>query len=116
MTEKMNPIADPSRQSSRWPLLHAWLIVATLDITAAVIQTLAGGSSLEQLGQYIASGVFGRRAFEGGTTFAVMGYVFHYGIALGWTILFYLIHPRLKAIDRRHWAAAGMDGIGQEKD
>lgn len=103
----MNPTSDTSSNSSRWPLLRAWLVVASLDIAAAIIQTLVGGASLERLGQYIASGVFGQRAFGGGTTFALVGYIFHYGIALGWTILFFLIHPRLKAF-ARSWIIIGI--------
>lgn len=76
-------------------LLKAWLIVGTLDITAAIIQTLIAGGNITRLMQYIASGVFGPASFEGGTAFAVMGLAFHYVVAFGWTTLFFLIYPRL---------------------
>ncbi|MFZ2905765.1 MAG: hypothetical protein WAZ98_06135 [Cyclobacteriaceae bacterium] len=78
------------------PILLAGLIVGTLDITAAIIQTLiAGGDPMKML-QFIASGVFGREAFEGGTIYSFYGLFFHYCIATGWTILFFLIYPKLK--------------------
>jgi hypothetical protein len=76
-------------------LVRAWLIVGTLDIIAAIIQTFIGGGNITRLMQYIASGVFGPAAFEGGTAYAVMGLAFHYVVALGWSTLFFLIYPRL---------------------
>ncbi|MBL7852105.1 MAG: hypothetical protein JNN04_14480 [Cyclobacteriaceae bacterium] len=95
------------RSPSKWPLSKAWLVVATLDILAAIVQTLAGGGNLSRLGQYIASGVFGRSAFEGGVTYALMGYVFHYGIAFGWTALFYVVYPRVNLL-HRNWVITGV--------
>lgn len=76
-------------------ILISWLLVGSLDILAAIMQTLIGGGSILRLMQYIASGVFGAVAFEGGLGYAVAGLVFHYGIALAWTILFYIAYPRL---------------------
>jgi len=76
-------------------ILISWLLVGTLDILAAIIQTLIGGGSILRLMQFIASGAFGAAAFEGGVGYAVAGLVLHYCIALGWTILFYVAYPRL---------------------
>lgn len=76
-------------------ILSAWLLAGTLDITAAIIQTLLAGGSITRLMQYIASGVFGTAAFDGGMPYAVMGLGFHYLIAFGWSFLFLLIYPKL---------------------
>lgn len=76
-------------------LIKGWLLAGTLDITAAIIQTLIGGGSIMRLMQYIASGAFGSAAFEGGMTYAVLGLLFHYVIAFGWSFLFLLIYPKL---------------------
>jgi hypothetical protein len=100
-----NPSTPPGQAQT--PLLHAWLVVATLDIAAAIAQTLAGGGSLSRLGQYIASGIFGARAFEGGAAYAALGYAFHYGIALGWAVLFYSIYPHMRIV-RRSWIFTGV--------
>jgi hypothetical protein len=76
-------------------LIKAWLVVGTLDIAAAIFQTLVAGGSITKLMQYIASGVFGPASFDGGMPYAVMGLTFHYVIALGWSTVFFLIYPRL---------------------
>jgi hypothetical protein len=77
-------------------IVSAWLIVGTLDILAAMIQTAMAGGNQVRLFQYIASGVFGPSAFEGGTGIALLGLLFHYFIALTWTVLFFLAYPRLR--------------------
>lgn len=79
----------------KWAILISWLLVGSLDILAAIMQTLIGGGSILRLMQYIASGAFGAVAFEGGVGYAVSGLVIHYSIALTWTVLFYLAYPRL---------------------
>jgi len=76
-------------------LIKGWLIVGTLDIIAAIIQTLMAGGSITRLMQYIASGVFGTAAFEGGMTYAVLGLAFHYVVAFGWSFLFLMVYPKL---------------------
>lgn len=80
--------------------LLAWVIVGTLDIAAAFVQTLAmGGDPLIVL-RFIASGVFGETAFSGGNSFAVLGLVFHYGIAMLWTLFFFLVYRHLRSFLR----------------
>lgn len=74
----------------------SWLLVGTLDILAAIIQTLIAGASIERLMRYIASGIFGETAFTGGAWYPVAGLIFHYLIAFSWTILFYLLYPKLR--------------------
>lgn len=76
-------------------VLVPWLIVGTLDIIAAMIQTALAGGNQVRLFQYIASGVYGASAFDGGVGIAALGLLFHYGIALTWTIFFFIIYPRL---------------------
>lgn len=88
----------PDRVEAAFPVraaLAAWLVVGTLDIAAAIIQTLLAGGTITRLMQYIASGVFGPASFEGGVAYAVMGLALHYVIALGWSMLFFLVYPRL---------------------
>jgi uncharacterized membrane protein YagU involved in acid resistance len=77
-------------------ILGAWLIVGTLDLAAAMIQTIINNGSIVKLLQFIASGVFGVEAFVGGATTAVYGTLFHYGIALMWTVIFFMAYPVFK--------------------
>ncbi len=78
-------------------ILAAWLIAGTLDISSAIINFLiTSKSSLLGLFQYIASGVFGSSAFNGGLSMALAGLVFHYFIALSWTVIYFFLYPHLK--------------------
>lgn len=100
--------ADNSRVRTMW---LAWLIVGTLDITAAVIQTLINGGNPLMMLKFIASGVFGPAAFAGGNGYAVMGLLFHYIIAGIWTWLFFLLYPRLRFLQENVWVTMIVYGL-----
>jgi hypothetical protein len=90
-------------------ILSAGLVVGTLDISAAIIQTLINKRDVIRLFQFIASGVFGTaRSFSGGLIFALYGLIFHYFIALSWTVLFFMVYPKLKFLSRNKI----MTGVG----
>lgn len=78
----------------------AWLIAGTLDITAAVIQTLINGRNPLMMLKFIASGVFGIAALQGGNGYAILGLLFHYAIAGIWTWFFFLLYPRLEVLQK----------------
>ncbi|MBL7992677.1 MAG: hypothetical protein JNN25_14655 [Candidatus Kapabacteria bacterium] len=80
-------------------ILQAWLVVGSLDITAAIIHfLLRGGTSPLRLLQFVASGAMGQDAFTGGMTSGAVGLLFHYCIALIWTILFFLAAAKLPVL------------------
>ncbi|MGV8093560.1 MAG: hypothetical protein AB2L24_17000 [Mangrovibacterium sp.] len=81
-------------------ILFAGLLTGTLDILAAIIQTYLYGGNPVKMFQYITSGVFGEKSFAGGLTYAFYGLAFHYAIAFAWTILFFLIYPKMKFLKR----------------
>ena len=81
-------------------IAKSWLIVATLDILAAFIQTWLYGRNPIKVLNYIASGVFGQSAIEGTWHYGLYGLIFHYFIALSWTTLFFLMYPRLKFLSK----------------
>lgn len=81
-------------------ILWAGLLVGSLDITAAFIQTLLYGRNPVGVLNFIASGVFGKEALDGGASFAFYGLVFHFCIAMGWTIIFFWIYPRMKFLSK----------------
>ena len=77
-------------------ILQTGLLVGTLDATAAVIQFIIPTvRNPVRIFEYIASGVFGMKAFSGGAAMPVMGLVFHYFIAAAWTSLFFTVYPRI---------------------
>ena len=73
-------------------ILLLWLLVGTLDIIAACTDLyLNTGKGPDVVLKYVASGVFGKEAFTGGTKMIWLGLLFHYIVALGWTLLFYVL-------------------------
>ena len=65
------------------------LIVGTMDITSAIIITLARGSTVTRLFQFIASGLLGPKAFQGGNASAALGLGLHFVIAFALVAVFY---------------------------
>jgi hypothetical protein len=89
-------------------VIWAGLLVGTLDISAAIVHFLInGGKEPINIFIYIASGVFGKAAFETGAPMAWWGLFFHYLIATIWTAFFFLIHPRF-GIAGRSWILIGV--------
>jgi uncharacterized membrane protein YagU involved in acid resistance len=72
-------------------ILKTGLIAGTLDILAAIV-ILAKMNAVGVL-QYIASGVFGKEAFSGGTIMAIAGLIFHYIIAFSFTTFYFIVFP-----------------------
>src|SRR4051812_46069401 len=73
------------------------LLAGTCDITAACTQFyIKTGKSPILVGQYISSAVFGKEAaYSGDISMIILGFLFHYVVAFGWTILFYSAYPRM---------------------
>ncbi|MXV15295.1 hypothetical protein [Hufsiella ginkgonis] len=77
-------------------ILYAGLAAGTLDITAAVLNFMrATGKSPVMVLQYIASAVFGKTAY-GDNNLWIWGLVFHYVVAFGFTILFYVAYQKIR--------------------
>ena len=77
------------------------LIAGSLDIIAACTQAwLAKGTKPDIILKYIASGVFGKDAFAGGTGMILSGLLFHFMIAFACTLAYFLLYPKLKLL---HW-------------
>jgi hypothetical protein len=101
-TIRKNPIAE---------ILKTGLLVGILDGTAASVYNLIKGGSPIKVFQFIASGVFGKEAFQGGYTMALIGLGFHFIVALGWTTLFYLLYPKVKIFSRNKFITGMIYGI-----
>ena len=66
------------------------LIVGAMDITSAIVITLSRGSTITRLFQFIASGLLGPQAFQGGTSVAALGLALHFLIAFTLVAVFYV--------------------------
>ena len=85
MTAKTKPSAKLQT------ILLAGLLAGTLDAIAACIW--ASKIKPEMIFRYIASGVFGKRAFTGGFGMVMWGLFFHYLIAVSFTAVLFLMYP-----------------------
>ena len=78
-------------------ILVSGLIIGAMDGIAAIAHAYGlRGTLPSTVFRYVASAVFGRDAFTGGSTMVVWGVVFHMTVATGWTALYFLVAPQLK--------------------
>lgn len=78
-----------------------------MDITSAIIITLVRGGTILRLMQFIASGLLGRQAFEGGVPTAFLGLALHFVIAFGLVAVFYFARGKI-AFLRNHPVPSGI--------
>ncbi len=83
------------------------IFVGAIDIASALIMAVLRGSTPMRLLQFVASGLLGRRAFEGGVATASLGLVLHFVVAFVVVAVFFLASQRLAAL-REHAVAAGL--------
>ena len=75
------------------------MLVGSLDILAALADYyIKTGKGPEGVLRFIASGVFGKTAFTGTTMMIWMGLLFHFIIAFAFTIIFFIVYPRIKLL------------------
>ncbi|MEO6729897.1 MAG: hypothetical protein ABIN01_01680 [Ferruginibacter sp.] len=77
-------------------IIQAGFLVGTLDILAAFIYFFvkSGDKNVSKILKYIASGLFGKEAFSGGSMMIAAGLLLHYIIAFAFTIFFFLVFPK----------------------
>jgi hypothetical protein len=93
----MSSPANSQQPSKTSAILLAGFVAGTLDIIAACTQYYINtGKGPGNVLRYIASGVFGKKAFAGGMPMAAWGLFFHYVIAFGLTIFFFWLYPKIK--------------------
>jgi hypothetical protein len=83
------------------------LIVGAMDISSAIIIAIARGSTVTRLMQFIASGLLGPTAFQGGLAIVVLGLALHFLIAFSLVAVFYAA-SRSFGFLRRHSVVSGL--------
>ena len=93
-------------------VLLAGIIVGTLDITAAMLQFYikTGKDPLIVL-KFVASGVFGPAALKGGATMIAWGFLFHYFIAMSFTVFFFWLCRKIPSLLQHRLATGIVYGI-----
>jgi hypothetical protein len=89
-------------------MVITWLIAGTLDGLAALF-ILAKGNTI--VFKYVASAVFGKAAFDGGTRMIFAGIAFHYIVAAGVTLFYFILYNYLPLIRKNIWLTAVGYGI-----
>ena len=93
-------------------VLLSWLLVGSLDILAAFANYyIKTGKDPIVVLKYIASAVFGPSAYSDGAYMSVYGLLFHFVVAFIWTLLFFLIYPKLKLFSINRVLVAMLYGI-----
>jgi len=72
-------------------ILLTGLLTGTLDALAAIAWNYKINPA--KIFQFIASGVFGKQAFNGGVEMILWGLFFHYLIACSFTVVFFITYP-----------------------
>ncbi len=91
-----------------WILFTA-LLTGVIDILFAFIINYK--TPVAVILKFIASGVFGIVAFKGGTGMVYYGLLIHFCIATAWTIIFFLLYPKLSGILKSRIALIIVTGV-----
>ncbi len=81
-------VAEREQPRTLKTILYAGLAVGVLDGIAASVNAGFSGVSPVRVFQYVASGLLGRAAFDGGIPIAVLGLLLHFVVALGASTVF----------------------------
>jgi hypothetical protein len=87
------------------------LLAGLLDILDAFIVTRLNGGTPTRVLQFIASGVIGNGAFQGGLPAAALGLALHFFIALSAAAAYYAIVRQWSAAVRHPWIAGPVFGV-----
>ena len=102
-----NPFKNPVTA-----ILLTGLIAGLLDIVAACTQYYINtGKGPGNVLRYVASGVFGKKAFTGGVTMAAWGLLFHFIIAFALTIFYFWLYPKLRWLGKNKILAGLLFGV-----
>ncbi|HET6541285.1 MAG TPA: hypothetical protein VFG46_12425 [Chryseolinea sp.] len=110
MEPKIITESDTLSSAGPWrTIILTGLLAGTLDAVAAIVVSQASPAAVFK---YIASGAFGAgKAFSGGDIMIAWGVIFHYFIALSWTLLFFFIYPTLPWLKKNKYVAGLLYGI-----
>lgn len=75
-------------KASSKSIIYTALLAGCLDGIAAVV--FLGKMNFEMVWRFVASGFFGMKAFSAGHEMIAYGLLFHFSIALFWTIVYFL--------------------------
>jgi hypothetical protein len=109
MNMSKSSLTNPHAQKA---ILTAGFVAGALDIIAAFVNYYCkSGKNPLPILKFIASGVFGTTALSGGVAMMVLGLVFHFLIAFGFTLFFFWLYPKIKIMATNKWITAIIYGF-----
>lgn len=104
----INMTAKPVSYSKPLIILLTGFVTGLLDILAAIIKFyIDTGKGPEPIFRYIASGVFGFKAFIGGVEYILWGVILHFVIAIVFCIFLFLVFPKVYSAFT-NWVVVGI--------
>src|SRR5688572_16541522 len=89
-------------------ILFATLVAGVLDILAAFLNVyLSSGGKPAMVLRFIASGIYGRKAFAAGQNFEAIGLALHFLITFIFVVFYFVLFSGNERI-KRHWLLAGI--------
>ncbi|WP_295712947.1 hypothetical protein [Mucilaginibacter sp.] len=103
----------PQQNDAILTILWLCFLTGTLDGIAAIIWNYFTNGSIHAdiIFKFIASGVFGKAAFNGGAEMVLAGVIFHYLIAFLFTAVFYPLYPICDKLLRNKYLIAIFYGV-----
>lgn len=94
-------------------IIQAGLIAGTLDILSAFIYYYikSGKTNFLVIFKFIASGIFGKAAGDGGAIMILAGFFLHYTIAFAFTIFFFWLYPKVNVLSKNRVVTAIVYGL-----
>ena len=111
-TDIQSPSTTHPLKNAVTAIIISGLVAGLLDITAACTQYYINtGKGPGTVLRYVASGVFGKKAFIGGATMAAWGLLFHFIIAFGLTILYFWLYPKISWLGKNKFLVGLLYGV-----
>ncbi len=92
-------------------IVVAGLVAGALDILAAFASYVSQGATVEGILKYIASGLLGASALQGGMAMVWLGLLCHFVLTTGMASVFLLAAQRLRALTVHPWLWGSVYGV-----
>ncbi len=103
--------SQPGRTHSAPVILKAGLLAGTLDILSAfTYYYIKTGKNPLNVLTYVSNTALGKETFSSTAVQQLTGLLVHFAIAFGWTVLFFLLYPRLKFLQANRIITAVLYG------
>ncbi|HEY2064521.1 MAG TPA: hypothetical protein VGG84_01070 [Gemmatimonadaceae bacterium] len=110
-----SPIGFAAR-ASRTPIRRALLAGATVGVLDGLAAVLFYTGALHvppaRIFQGIGRALLGMAAFTGGTSTALLGLAMHFGVAIGWAVVYAVLYSRSPALSQMTRTTGGALAVG----